>query len=79
MERARADAPPQNCPQPATKKRKTVFKFYLLKGQRLYDFVIGNWAGGWPEVLSPHLQLAADINMISGPAKQVKFVAYPGA
>ena len=40
------------------KKRKTVSKFYLLKGHRLYDFVIGNWAGGWPEVLSPHLQLA---------------------
>jgi len=39
MERTGADAPPHNCPQPATKNRKTVFKFYLLKGQPLYDFL----------------------------------------
>ena len=53
MERTGADAPLQNYPQPATKKRKTVFKFYLLKGPPLYDFFVDGSAGGWPEVVPP--------------------------
>ena len=53
MERTGADAPPHNCPQPATKNRKTVFKFYLLKGQPLYDFFENGNAGGWPEIVPP--------------------------
>ena len=54
MERTGEDAPPQNCPQSATNIRKAIFKFYLLKSQRLYDFFISSWAGGWPEVLPSH-------------------------